>query len=75
MSGPRVPTTKVPEVRRANVGTWAGLVLITVGTAAGTFLLDDRVNPIVPGLFAVVAALECMIALHWWRSTRRRPGP
>lgn len=63
-----------PEVQRARVGTWVGLVLIALGTAVGAFFLDQDVDPIVPGLFAVVAALQVLIALRWWRSTRRRGG-
>ncbi|WP_206340334.1 hypothetical protein [Blastococcus litoris] len=61
-----------PEVRRAQTGTWVGLLLITVGTAFGAFFVDADVDPLVPGLFAVVAAVEVWLALRWWRSRRRR---
>jgi uncharacterized membrane protein YfcA len=60
-----------PEVRRAKVTTWVALVAIAVGSAVG-FLLDQDANPVAQGLLAVVAALQTMIALFWWRSTRRR---
>jgi len=60
------------EVRRAQTGTWVALLLVTVGAAMGVFFVDEDVDPIVPGLFAVVAALEVFLALRWWRSTRRR---
>ncbi|SNR33235.1 hypothetical protein [Blastococcus mobilis] len=63
--------TAAPEVRRAQSTTWVSLVVITVGTAIAV-LLDEEANPIGQGLFAVVAALEMMIALLWWRSARRR---
>jgi hypothetical protein len=59
-----------PEVRRARSLTWGALVTVTAVTAAA-FLLDRDANPIAQGLFAVVAALEGMIALRWWRSGRR----
>ena len=71
MSGPS--RTVAPEVRRVQTTTWAVLVVITVVTA-GAFLLDEDANPVAQGLFAMVAALETMIALHWWRTTRRRDG-
>jgi hypothetical protein len=58
-------------VRRVQGTTWAVLVVITVVTA-GAFLLDEDANPVAQGLFAMIAALEAMIALAWWRSTRRR---
>jgi hypothetical protein len=61
-----------PEVRRAQAGTWAGLLLITVGTAVGAFFVDQDVDPLVPGLFAVVATVQVLLALRWWRSARRR---
>ncbi len=63
--------TAAPEVRRAQTTTWVALVVITAGTA-GAFVLDEGANPIGQGLFAVVAALEIMIALLWWRAARRR---
>ena len=34
--------------------------------------LDADLDPAVHGLFAVVAALELMIALRWWQKVRRR---
>ncbi len=58
-----------PEVYRAQISTWAALVVIPVGIAALLFL-DGDVNPVVHGLFAVVAAMELMIALQWWRRRR-----
>ncbi len=63
--------TAAPEVRRAQSTTWVALVVITVGTAIA-FLLDEEANPIGQGLFAMMAALEVMIALLWWRSARHR---
>jgi hypothetical protein len=42
-----------------------------VGSAGG-FLLDQDANPVAQGLLAVVAALEVMLAVVWWRSVRRR---
>jgi hypothetical protein len=60
-----------PEVRRVRATTWAALVVITVVTA-GAFMLDEDASPVAQGVFAAVAALEAMIALLWWRSTRRR---
>jgi hypothetical protein len=74
VSGPpraRPSRTPDPEVRRAQTSTWVALVVITVGSA-GAFLLDEDANPIGQGLFAMVAALEVMIAILWWRSARRR---
>ena len=71
MSGP--PRAIAPEVRRVQTTTWVALVVVTVVTA-GAFLLDGDANPAAQGLFAVVAALETMIALRWWRATRRRDG-
>jgi membrane protein YdbS with pleckstrin-like domain len=72
MSAPRrARPAPAPEVRRVQGATWVTLVVVTVVTA-GAFLLDEGANPVVQGLFAVVAALEAMIALFWWRSTRRR---
>lgn len=64
-------SAEAPELRRAQAGTWIALVVVPVGIAALLFL-DGDVNPVVRGLFAVVAALEVMIALHWRRSRRRR---
>ncbi|MGY1803981.1 hypothetical protein ACI78T_11950 [Blastococcus sp. SYSU D00922] len=61
-----------PEVQRAQTGTWIGILLIAVGTALGAFFLDEDVDPLVPGLFAVVAALEVWLALRCWRTRRRR---
>jgi hypothetical protein len=58
-------------VHRVQGTTWAALVVITVVTA-GAFLLDEDANPVAQGLFAMVAALEAMTALAWWRSSRRR---
>jgi hypothetical protein len=63
--------TAAPEVRRAQSTTWVALVVITVGTAIA-FLLDEEANPIGQGLFAMMAALEVMIAFLWWRSARHR---
>jgi hypothetical protein len=60
-----------PEVRRAQSTTWVAMVLIAVGSAAG-FLLDQDANPVTPGLLAVVATVEAMLAVFWWRSVRRR---
>ena len=60
-----------PEVRRVRATTWTALVVITVVTA-GAFMLDEDADPVAQGVFAAVAALEAMIALLWWRSTRRR---
>jgi hypothetical protein len=72
MSAPRrARPAPAPEVSRVQGTTWAALVVITVVTA-GAFLLDEDANPAVQGLFAVVAALETMIALFWWLSARRR---
>ena len=67
----RPPGAPAPEVRRVQATTWVALVVMTVVTA-GAFLLDDDANPIGQGLLATVAALETMIAFHWWRSARRR---
>jgi hypothetical protein len=61
------------DVRRGRVGTWVALVAITVGVAVGS-ALDPDANPIVPGLFASVAALQLMIGWYWWRSYGRRTG-
>ena len=69
MTGTR--SAEAPEVRQAQAGTWAALVVVPVGIAALLFLYRD-INPVVHGLFAVVAALEVMIALHWRRSRNRR---
>jgi len=72
MSAPRrARPAPAPEVSRVQGTTWAALVVITAVTA-GAFLLDEDANPVVQGLFAVVAALETMIALFWWLSARRR---
>ena len=60
-----------PEVRRAHRATWVALVVIAVGSA-GACLTDQDANPVAQGLLAVVAALETMVALVWWRSARRR---
>ncbi|HET6391478.1 MAG TPA: hypothetical protein VFG13_01535 [Blastococcus sp.] len=68
-SGARTDTA--PEIRRAQAGTWAALLLITVGIAAALFL-DRDVDPLVHGLVATAAALQAMIAVRSWRSTRRR---
>jgi hypothetical protein len=65
------PTPAGTEVRRARATTWIALVVITAGTAAA-FFFDARANPVAQGLLAVLATLEIMIALWWWRSTRRR---
>ena len=62
MSRPQPPT---PEVHRAQVGTWMGLVAIPVGIVALLFAYVD-LNPVVHGLFGVLAALQVMIALRWW---------
>jgi membrane protein implicated in regulation of membrane protease activity len=51
--------------------TWVALVVIAVGSAVG-FLLDQDANPVVQGLLAVVATVEVMLAVAWWRSVRRR---
>ncbi|WP_324277477.1 hypothetical protein [Blastococcus brunescens] len=67
----RPQSAEAPEVRRAQAGTWVALVVVPVGIAALLFLYGD-LDPAVHGLFAVVAALEVMIALSWWRSHRRR---
>jgi hypothetical protein len=67
-------TDTAPEVRRAHAGTWTALLLVTVGIAAALFL-DRDVDPVVHGLVASAAALQVMIAVRSWRSTRRRiPG-
>lgn len=74
MSGPQSARPSVapsPDVRRARAMTWVCLVVVTVGTA-GAVLLDRDANPVAQGLFATAVALETMIALLWWRSTRRR---
>ena len=72
MSAPRrARPAPAPEVSRVQGTTWAALVVITAVTA-GAFLLDEDATPVVQGLFAVVAALETMIALFWWRAARRR---
>jgi hypothetical protein len=72
MSEPRrARPAPAPEVRRAQVATWVALVVIAVGSAGG-FLLDQDANPLAQGLLAVVAALEVMLAVVWWRSVRRR---
>lgn len=63
-----------PEVRRAQKSTWVALVVIAVGSAVG-FLLDQDANPVAQGLLAVVATLEAMLAVFWWRSIRRRDRP
>jgi uncharacterized membrane protein YphA (DoxX/SURF4 family) len=67
----RPSTAPAPEVRRVQATTWAALVVITAITA-GAFLLDGDANPVAQGLLAMVAVLETMIALSWWRSARRR---
>jgi hypothetical protein len=64
-------TDTAPEVRRAQAGTWTALLLVTVGIAAALFL-DRDVDPVVHGLVASAAALQGMIAVRSWRSTRRR---
>jgi len=64
-------TDTAPEVRRAQVGTWTALLLVTVGIAAALFL-DRDVDPVVHGLVASAAALQVMIAVRSWRSSRRR---
>ncbi|MFD2092324.1 hypothetical protein [Blastococcus deserti] len=75
MSGaPPVRPTPAPEVRRAQVTTWVALVVVA-GGSAGAFLLDQDANPVAQGLLAVVAALEIMLAVVWWRSRRRRDRP
>jgi hypothetical protein len=66
MSRPEPTTGRAPEVRRGQVSTWIALVLITVGTAAAS-LVDPAASPVVQGLFAMVAALEVMVAWWWWR--------
>jgi hypothetical protein len=58
------------EVRRVQATTWGALVVSTVVTA-GAFLLDDDANPVAQGLLAMVAALEAMIGLFWWRTVGR----
>jgi hypothetical protein len=68
-SAPR--TDPAPEVRRARAGTWSALLLVTVGITAALFL-DRDVDPVVHGLVASAAALQGMIAVRSWRSTRRR---
>jgi hypothetical protein len=64
-------TDPAPEVRRAQAGTWTALLLVTVGIT-GALFLDRDVDPIVHGLVASAAALQGMIAVRSWRSTRRR---
>ena len=64
-------TDPAPEVRRAQAGTWTALLLVTVGIAVALFL-DRDVDPVVHGLVASAAALQGMIAVRSWRSTRRR---
>jgi len=64
-------TDAAPEVCRAQAGTWTALLLVTVGIAAALFL-DRDVDPVVHGLVASAAALQGMIAVRSWRSTRRR---
>ena len=64
-------TDTAPEVRRAQAGTWTALLLVTVGITAALFL-DRDVDPVVHGLVASAAALQGMIAVRSWRSTRRR---
>jgi hypothetical protein len=72
MSGTRRPRpAPAAEVRRAHRATWVALVVIAVGSA-GACLTDQDANPVGQGLLAVVAALETMVALVWWRSARRR---
>ena len=74
MTGPRrAPAAPAPEVRRAQLASWVAMTVIAVGVAGG-FLLDQDANPVAQGLLATVAALEAMIAVLWWRSTRRREG-
>jgi uncharacterized membrane protein YfcA len=70
---PVTKATPAPEVRRGRSWTWVALVAITVGVAVGA-ALDRDANPIVPGLFASVAALEMMLGWYWWRSHGRRGG-
>ncbi|TFV66753.1 UNVERIFIED_ORG: hypothetical protein E4P37_05295 [Bacillus sp. AZ43] len=60
------------EVQRAQEGTWMALVLVPVGIVVLLFL-DGDLNPVVHGLFGVIAALELMIAARWWRKRRRAP--
>ena len=67
----RARPAPAPEVRRAQVATWVAMTVIAVGVAGG-FLLDRDANPVAQGLLAVVAALETMLAVAWWRSRRRR---
>jgi uncharacterized membrane protein len=71
---PRQCPVPGPEVRRAQTTTWVALVVIAVGSAVG-FLLDQDANPVAQGLLAVVATLEAMLAVFWWRSVRRRDRP
>ena len=72
MSRPRwARPAPAPEVRRAQGMTWVALVLIAVGSAVG-FMLDQDANPVAQGLLAVVATVEAMLAVAWWRSVRRR---
>ncbi|TQN43333.1 hypothetical protein FHU33_2775 [Blastococcus colisei] len=69
MTGTR--SAPAPEVCRAQVGTWTALVVVPVGITVLLFLYVD-VNPVVHGMFAVVAALQIMIALHWRRNQNWR---
>ena len=73
MTPPVARPEQAPELRRAKAGTWSGLLVVTVGVAAFLFL-DRDVDPVVHGLVASAAALQAMIAVRWWRSTRRRPS-
>ncbi len=74
MTRPATTTVPAPEVRRGRSWTWGALVAITVGVAVGA-ALDRDADPIVPGLFASVAALQMMLGWYWWRSTRRSRVP
>ena len=71
MTPPATERAAPPEVRRVQLLTWGAVVVATV-TTAGAWMLDQDASPTAQGLLAVVAALEVLIALRWWRRTRRR---
>jgi hypothetical protein len=70
MTRPTGRAAPSPEVRQGRVWTWVGLVAVTVGVAVAA-ALDPHADPVVPGLFASVAALQLMLGGYWWRSYGR----
>ena len=71
MTQPAAKPARTPEVRRVQLLTWGALIVATAASAA-TWMFDQDADPVAQGVLAVVAALEILIALRWWRSGRRR---